>query len=245
MRGTVIQLNKAMSAIFYIKGEDGELYFGHRDELSNRKQWSHYVYRDAYCTFDVVDENKTYLKAVNIVMDDVYDPYANERKERAAEARQRHEENVQRKLENQRKEAKKQMIALQKREYYNEHLRYILQKRVDGEWKTVKPYVVSKDANDIFAEAQKRREKFGTPYRAKKCLVFTAGNKLIVKDFDEKSSKYKNVPSSNTEISQDVVKGQSLSENSASKSGAVSSVQNYYLNPHIKTPSVIAEEVLA
>lgn len=185
MRGKIVKLNKATGRIFYIEGEDGNTYFGHKDELVNKKQWNHYVYKDAKCEFDVLDEGKTHLKAKNIVMDNVYDPFAEERKARAAETKARHEANVQKKLENKAKAEKKLAIKQARVEYETEHLKYVLQKYVDGEWKTIRPHVISDSVEVVRLEANRRKIKTGEKYRVKKCLVHIIGENTIIKEYSK------------------------------------------------------------
>lgn len=195
MRGTVVKLNKAMFGSFFIEGDDHEIYFSHRTELKVPNQWNHYVYRDAKCEFDVVDEGKGHLRAVNVVMDRVSDPLKEERKKITEQNRQRHEENLKKKEEHLRREqenlkrkqeniekaAQQKMLADQRKAYEKEHTRYILQKSVDNEWKTISPHVISESFQDIVDECKRRKAITGTKYRVKKCSVHIIGGKEIIK----------------------------------------------------------------
>ena len=49
MEGTVIKINKSVSKIFTILGDDGIEYFGHLNELVDKKQFSHYFYKGSRC----------------------------------------------------------------------------------------------------------------------------------------------------------------------------------------------------
>lgn len=205
MDGTVVKINKAASKIFTILGDDGVEYFGHFQNLSNKKEWSHYFYKSSRCSFDFVDEGKAHLKAVNIISDGKYDPLAEERKRRADEAKLLHEQKVKK------KEARKAVeegqmnlselsdidsgfvkhirdLERHKRnkawdEYVKEKGAYAVQIRKEGGWEFLFPLMYSKSLDEAKAFVTTlKKDHLGNCYRIRKCTIHTVGGKTIAKE---------------------------------------------------------------
>lgn len=87
MKGTVKSVKKYGKPFFFIEGEDGNIYFSHKQELivpeggSLARVWK-YIWNGANVTFEVQKTDKEHDRAIQIVPEPVKDPYEKERRER-------------------------------------------------------------------------------------------------------------------------------------------------------------------
>ena len=208
MEGTVVRINKATSKIFTILGDDGVEYFGHLHNLANKKEFKHFFYKGSRCSFDIIDEGKAHLKAINIVSDGVYDPLAEERKLRAQESKARHEEKEKIKAARKAVESgSKNLSELKETDpgyvrhvkqlerhkrnqawdnYLKEKTHYAVQIRRNEKWVFLNPLVYSKDIQETkYIIARLKTESPMERYRVKKCTIHTIGGKEIAKDLEK------------------------------------------------------------
>lgn len=172
MRGVITDVKKSMSGMMFITGEDNNIYFSHRNELTNIKQWKNYVYLGASCSFDVevVPEEK-HNRAVNVVMDYILDPRHNEKLENKRRNKEAHEEKEKTKARNIEIAKLKKERAEKNKQFKKEHTVYIIcvKNQSDSEWIMMKGNIF---INDVEAKEHLKILKKDFPnqrFQIRKC----------------------------------------------------------------------------
>ena len=181
--GTISYIKKYRGGMFVIDGDDGVNYFSHREKLTEKWKWK-YCWHGNRVEFDVIDEGKAHLEAVNVKPVEEPDPLAEEKERKKEAARKAMEQKALRKQENIRKAVSQQERAEQKREYLKRYTRYAIQERVDGTWvivKSVKLFTESEDANAVKKEMSAKNPD--ARYRIKKFLISWLNGKMVLNDF--------------------------------------------------------------
>lgn len=173
MTGTVEGYKPSLSGIFWIRSEDGEVYFSHRYHTKERSNCKRYLYNGNHATFSVVDEGGDHLKAVDVWFDEIDDPDAELKRERRIEDRRRQQENELRKEEARVRRLEEQVKYYQKIEFESKWLKYVIQYHDGVEWKNYYSGGKLVVFSDVYkAQDYVKREKpEGVQMRAKKCKV--------------------------------------------------------------------------
>ena len=157
-RGYVTNLKRALSGMFFIQGDDGEVYFSHVNYTRDRKNTKKYLYNGNYASFSVVDKGEEHRVAVDVVFDEVEDPNTELKRERRIEEARRQEENRKRKEQNYIKSIEEKIRHNEKTAFEARYQKYMIEIFESGEWV---PYTVS-DGEDtkfvFFSEASKARD---------------------------------------------------------------------------------------
>ena len=104
MRGVITAVKHTGKGFFFIQGEDGNRYFGHKRLMVRSNSYDKFVWDGNGCEFDIGDQEEgKEPKAINIVPDWVQDPRWEERQRNKRESKERAELNAIRKAENKRK----------------------------------------------------------------------------------------------------------------------------------------------
>ena len=176
MTGIVVYCKKYHGGDFFILGEDGIEYFGHRKLLENEKQYDHFCWEGNRCSFtpEAHMEGQKRPRALNIIMDQTPDPKRADRAERRAEQKRIAEENAKRKAEKKRINAIKQADEERFRAYMGDHLKYTVQIFDKPDWIDYTPDGI----RTLFSTSREAREKVkilrtecGGMWRVKRVIV--------------------------------------------------------------------------
>ena len=139
MRGVITAVKHSGAGFFFIEGEDGTRYFGHKKLMENKQRYDKYVWNGNGCEFEIGEPDERGPRAENIVPDHVRDPRWLERKQLSKEHKEREEANAWKKAEKKRQ----QEIIREEQErwkaFLKRHTWYVIQIREDGEWKDYMP----------------------------------------------------------------------------------------------------------
>lgn len=184
MRGTVTGLQRALSGMFFIDGDDGTTYFSHVRKCKDKSNTKQFLYNGNKCTFDIRDEGKNHLSAEDVIFDEVEDPDA----ERKRENRIQHREQK-RQAEIRRQEAYVRKLEQQVRYYqkkdFDSRTKYVVQVHIDGEWTN---YYLATGKIAVFNDPHTALDyvsehKDGeTQMRVRKARVCVIGGKTVVRE---------------------------------------------------------------
>ena len=141
MRGVITAVKHSGKGFFFIEGEDGKRYFGHKKLLLKKNSYDKYVWNGNGCEFDgafELEEGKS-PTAVNIVPDYIADPRFAERKRLSKEHKEREEANAWKKAEKKRQQELIREEQERWKAFLKRHTWYVIQIREDGEWKDYMP----------------------------------------------------------------------------------------------------------
>lgn len=186
MRGTVTNLHRSLSGMFFIEGDDVTMYFSHVHNARDKKNTKRYLYNGNKAEFSVIDEGGNHLTATDVFFDEVADPDAERKREiRIAEAENR------RINEEKKKEAYVRNLEEQVRFYQNMDMerreKYVIQHHTDEGWEnfTYCGKLI------IFNDPYKAKEfitvhkQDGIQMRARKARVSVIKGKTIVREISK------------------------------------------------------------
>ena len=191
MKGTFDYVRKWQNNYCFIYGEDDRLYFAHRSELGDPKDWK-YVWQGNTCEFDFVETKEPRPRALNIVPTPKLNTEKKLRMQKEqAEAKARREERNRKAEANRLQNEKRHQRNLKEQEYNKEHLVYVVQCFDDSlRWHLVKPVIYFKKAED--AKQLATDMKMSHPadmFRVKKMMKFIIGGKTVLKSTQKDDKK--------------------------------------------------------
>ena len=175
MRGTITGYKPTLSGMFWINGDDGTVYFSHSYNTVDRSNRKHYLYNGNRATFDVIDEGKEHLTAINVLLDEVEDPDAEVKRQRRLEEAERRRLNEEKKAKAYVRNLEAQVRHYQKLEYESKYIKYVIQTHgEDRGWENYKPDGMLVVFSDVYKahEYIRNNKQDGKQMRAKKAKVF-------------------------------------------------------------------------
>ena len=184
MRGTVTGLKQSLSGMFWINGDDGNVYFSHVMNTKDRSNKKHYLYNGNRATFDVIDEGKDHLTAINVLLDEVEDPDAEVKRQRRLEEAERRRLNEEKKAKAYVRNLEEQVRHYQKLEFKSKYIKYVIQiHSEDRGWENYKPEGMLVMFSDVYKARDyiENNKRDGKQMRVKKAKVFKTSNGVQVK----------------------------------------------------------------
>ena len=183
MRGTITGYKPTLSGMFWINGDDGTVYFSHSYNTVDRSNRKHYLYNGNRATFDVIDEGKDHLTAINVLLDEVEDPDAEVKRQRRLEEAERRRLNEEKKAKAYVRNLEAQVRHYQKLEYESKYIRYVVQTHGDNGWETCYTNGKPVYSSDVYRAQEYVREhkQPGEQMRVKKAKVVRTSSGYQVK----------------------------------------------------------------
>lgn len=183
MTGVIEGLKLSLSGMFFIKGDDGITYFSHRCHAQDKHNQKKYLYNGNRATFDIQDDGKEHLTAVNVWFDEVEDPRAEEKRQIRIEDERRRAENERKREENYVKRLEEQVRYYRNKEFESKYIRYIVQTHSNGEWIPYKPngrMILFPDGYTAIDWIRDNKQS-GVQLRAKRAKVVKTDKGVIVR----------------------------------------------------------------
>ena len=139
MTGKISGVKRSLSGMFWIDGDDGVTYFSHARFAKDRSNKKHYLYNGNRATFEIKDEGKEHLLAVDVWFDEVKDPDEDIKRQKRIEEAERQRINKEKKSLAYVRKLEEQVRHYQKREYADRYIRYVIQIHENGVWENYMP----------------------------------------------------------------------------------------------------------
>lgn len=184
MRGTVTGLQRALSGMFFIDGDDGVTYFSHVRKCKDKSNTRQFLYNGNKCTFTPADEGKAHLSAEDVIFDEIPDPDAEQKRENRLQHREQKRQAEVRRQEAYVRKLEQQVRYYQKRDY-DSRTKYVIQVYTDGEWVN---YYFSTGKIAVFTDSIAALDyvsahKDGTTQmRVRKARVCMIGGKTVIRE---------------------------------------------------------------